>query len=131
MSTASRTPSVPGTPGFWWWFFQRLSGVFLLFLVLLHGWFSHFVPIEAVQSGLQEEVVTYTAVKQRLTHSFFIALDFALLVVVLYHGLNGIRNISLEWSFTARRQGAVLAVLWVLGLGAFLLGARTLLAFML
>ncbi len=118
-----------GTPGFWLWLLQRFSGLLLIFLVLLHGWYTHFAPIGYVQAGIHAEVVLYDIVKERLTQAVFIALDFSLLAVVLYHGLNGIRNILLEWKPAAQRQFAVTASLWFVGLIALFVGARALLVF--
>jgi succinate dehydrogenase / fumarate reductase membrane anchor subunit len=103
----------------------------LLFLVLLHGWFTHFALIGDVQAGIHEEVVLYDIVKGRLTQTVFIILDFSLLAVVLYHGLNGIRNILLEWKPVAQQQLAVALSLWALGIVAFFFGARALLVFIL
>lgn len=119
----------PGMPGFWWWILQRVSGLLLVVLIVAHGWFSHFVPISNVQAGLQAEPVVFDAVKRRLAQGGFIALDFVLLGVVLYHGLNGMRNIFLEWGPAARRQHLVEGGLWVVGLVAFGFGARTLAVF--
>lgn len=120
-----------GTPGFWLWFLQRFSGALLIFLVLSHGWFTHFALVGDVQAGIYKEVVLYEVVKERLTQTMFIALDFSLLAVVLFHGLNGIRNILLEWKPAAQRQVAVTSSLWLLGLVAFFFGARALLIFVL
>ena len=108
---------------------QRFSGILLVFLIAAHGWFSHFVPISDVQAGLQAEPVVHDAVKHRLAQGGFIALDFALLAIVLYHGLNGMRGILLEWAPAARRQRVVEAGLWLVGLLAFGFGARTLAIF--
>ena len=93
-----------GTPGFWLWFFQRISGLLLLFLVLTHGSITHFLPIGDVRAGIQDETVVYEVVKQRLAQGFFVFFDFALLSLALYHGLNGMRNILLEWRPAARRE---------------------------
>ena len=123
--------SARGEQGFWLWFLQRISGVLLLFFVLAHGTITHFVPIADVRAGLQEEPVTHEVVEQRLAQGAMLAFDFALLGLALYHGLNGIRGILLEWSFTARRKTAVTAALHTIGLGAFALGAAGLIAFVL
>ncbi len=120
-----------GTPGFWLWLFQRLSGVLLILLVLMHGWFTHFDPVADVESGIQEEAVVFDVVKDRLAKAGFVILDFALLAAVLYHGLNGVRNILLEWKPAARRERPVTLSLWVLGLVTFAFGARALAVFIL
>ena len=136
-STAYPGPSAPdarparGEQGFWTWFLQRISGVLLLFFVLAHGTITHFVPIADVRAGLQEDPVTHEVVERRLAQGAMLAFDFALLGLALYHGMNGIRGILMEWSFTARRKTVVTAVLHSVGLGAFVLGAAGLIAFVL
>jgi succinate dehydrogenase hydrophobic anchor subunit len=120
-----------GTQGFWLWLLQRFSGLLLVLLVLVHGWFTHFSPIADMQAGITDEVVTFDVVKQRLAQGIFIVLDFALLGAVLYHGLNGVRNILLEWKPAANRQLIVNVGLWTLGIAAFAVGARALLVFIL
>ena len=120
-----------GTPGFWLWLFQRLSGILLILLVLTHGWFTHFDPVSDVESGIQEEGVVFEVVKERLAKGAFVALDFALLAAVLYHGLNGVRNILLEWKPAARRERPVTLSLWVLSLVTIGFGARALAVFIL
>ena len=129
-SRASETPTL-GTPGLWLWFFQRISGLLLLFLVLAHGSITHFLQIGDVQAGIQDEPVVYEIVKQRLAQGFFVFFDFSLLSLALYHGLNGIRNILLEWRPTARRQRLVTTSLWIVGLVSFGFGAMALLVFIL
>ncbi len=108
-----------------------MSGLLLIVFVLLHGWLTYFAQIGDFEAGLQDEVVVFEVVKRRLAQGLFVALDFALLATVLYHGLNGIRNILLEWRPTARRERATTLALWVVGLVAFGYGARALLVFIL
>lgn len=103
----------------------------MLFFVLAHGAITLFVPIADVRAGLQEDPVTHEVVERRLAQGAMLAFDFALLGLALYHGLNGIRGILMEWSFTARHKTAVTAVLHTVGLCAFVLGAAGLLAFVL
>ena len=131
MDLRQDTLSERGPQGLWLWLLQRFSGLLLVFLVLLHGWFTHFALIGDVQAGVYDEVVLFDIVRRRLAQGTFIILDFALLAAVLYHGLNGIRNILLEWRPAARRQLAVNAALWVLGVAAFSVGAKALLVFIL
>lgn len=131
MDVRGVSPNVVKTPGLWWWLIQRLSGLLLIFLVLAHGWFTHFVPIGDFAAGVQEEVVVFDVVKRRLAQTAFILLDFFLLAVVFLHGLNGIRNILMEWRPTRRLQGVVTVLLWATGVLAFGLGARALLVFIL
>ena len=120
-----------GVVGFWPWFYQRISGVLLIFLLAVHIWMGHFSGLRAVIDGRQEELVLYSIVQQRLAHGLFIFVDFSLLALVLYHGLNGMRNIFLEWPPAANRVKAMTLGLWVLGAVTFAYGAWALLAFIL
>lgn len=120
-----------GVVGFWPWFFQRISGVLLIFLLVIHIWMGHFSGLRAVIDGRQEELVLYSIVEQRLAQGLFIFVDFSLLGLVLYHGLNGMRNILLEWPAAARQTKAMTLGLWTLGVFTFAYGAWALLAFIL
>ena len=117
--------------GFWPWFYQRVSGLLLIFLVGTHIWTTHFSGLGDVIKGEQEELVLFEIVKQRLTQGLFVFVDFSLLGLVLYHGLNGMRNILLEWGPAARRAKGMTVGLWVLGVATFAYGAWALLAFIL
>ena len=117
--------------GFWPWFLQRVSGFLLIFLVGVHIWMTHFSGLGDVVRGHQEELVLFEIVKQRLAQGLFIFIDFSLLALVLYHGLNGMRNILLEWGPAARHAAGMTAGLWLLGVSTFVYGAWALLAFIL
>lgn len=117
--------------GFWPWFLQRITGVLLVILLGIHIWVNHFADIGEVSSGRQEELVLFEIVKERLKTAMFIFIDFSLLALVLYHGLNGIRNILLEWNPARQRIRASTIGLAVLGVAAFFYGGGALLAFML
>lgn len=118
-------------PGFWPWFLQRASGVLLVFLLAVHIWMGHFAGLGDVVAGRQGELVEFDIVRRRLAQALFLTVDFALLALVLYHGLNGMYTILLEWSVAARRRRAATAALWAVGVVAFIYGARALLAFVL
>ena len=117
--------------GFWPWFLQRVSGLLLIFLVGVHIWMTHFSGLGDVVQGQQEELVLFDIVKERLAQGLFIFVDFSLLGLVLYHGLNGMRNILLEWAPAAKRAKGMTIGLWVLGIVTFTYGAWALLAFIL
>ncbi|HJO83153.1 MAG: hypothetical protein QF717_09680 [SAR202 cluster bacterium] len=127
---ANVNPSTRDTPGFWPWFLQRISSLLLLVLILLHGWINHFLPISDVEAGLQDKLVIFDVVAERLAQGAFVALDIALLTLVLYHGLNGVRGILLEWGPTARRARTVTSTLWTIGAATFAYAVWSLWAFM-
>src|SRR5690606_32135817 len=76
------------------WVFQRVSGVALIFLIAVHIWKLHYANPEVAP--------TYEDLTNRLSTIGFIALDFSLLVLALFHGLNGVRSIVLD--YTAREN---------------------------
>jgi succinate dehydrogenase / fumarate reductase membrane anchor subunit len=48
--------------------------------------------------------------------------DWALLALALYHGLNGVRTVALDYVHRPPAQRTVSAALWVVGLGLFIYG---------
>lgn len=132
---AENPAGIPGeipqqrSTGFWPWLFQRISGLLLICLLAIHMWMGHFSGLADVLAGNREELVLYEVVQQRLAQGFFVLVDFSLLGLVLFHGLNGIRNILLEWEPLNRRRSAVTIGLWALGGITFAYGARALLLF--
>lgn len=129
MSSPSTELASARSTGIWSWLFQRISGLLLIFLLAVHIWMGHFSGLPNVLSGRQQELVLYDIVKLRLAQGLFIFVDFSLLALVLFHGLNGIRNILLEWGPAARRQKQVTTGLWALGVLTFCYGSWVLLQF--
>ena len=101
----------------------------LIFFLAVHIWIGHFSGLGDVIDGRQEELVMFDIVERRLAQGLFVFVDFSLLALVLYHGLNGVRNILLEWRLAARRSRPTVLGLWLLGMAAFAYGAWALLAF--
>ena len=122
-------PQQQGAQGFWPWFLQRVTGVALIALLGVHIWVNHFAGLEEVTSGRQEELVLFSLVKERLKTALFIAIDFSMLALVLYHGLNGIRSILLDLGLRSRARRAANLALVVVGVVAFVYGGNVLLVF--
>jgi succinate dehydrogenase hydrophobic anchor subunit len=81
----------------WAWLFQRITAVLLIVCLAIHLIFG-----------------------QRLTHGSATALDIILLASAIYHALNGLRMVLMDYWFTSRKRAVALnAGLWVIGL-AFL-----------
>ena len=100
------------------WFFQRLSALFLLVLLLAHFYFLHYA---------EEGFVTYDKVAARLASPSWKILDISFLVVAVFHGINGLWTVVLEYVQTQRAQRLLLFVLLgvgfaFLGIGAFSIG---------
>lgn len=103
------------------WLLQRLTGVLLLLTLFIHIWVLHFANIG--------EVISYDNVAGRLMTAFFIIVDSALLALVLYHGLNGVRNVIFDYSIGPKAERAVNWILIIVGLATFVYGFNALLPF--
>lgn len=104
--------------GVWAWFFQRVSGVALVFYIGLHIFVIHF----ATAGGR----IRFDEIMARLESPFFISLDLGLLAVVLYHGLNGLRIVLLDLGVGVKNQAALFWSLGVAGIILFGLGVKAL-----
>jgi succinate dehydrogenase / fumarate reductase membrane anchor subunit len=68
----------------WSWFFMRISGIVLLFLVLIHLYVMHLV-------GSGVERVNFEFVSQRWDDVGWKTFDWVMLFLSLLHGANGLR----------------------------------------
>lgn len=87
------------------WLLQRVSAVALIVLVGLHLWVEHF--------SAPHSTVTLSAVHSRLDTFKFLLLDYGLLVLALFHGLNGVRNIALDYT---RLASHIKGITWTLSI---------------
>jgi succinate dehydrogenase cytochrome b556 subunit len=94
------------------WYLQRITGAALLLLLIMHFWVEHFTA-EVRTGGLTFETVQRRFFQNR----WFIAIDIAFLIIALYHGLNGVRNIIFDYGrVTPSYRKAVTMLLVVVGL---------------
>jgi len=80
-----------------WWYIQRITGAALLILLIAHFWVEHFVS-EALRRG----DLTYAAIRARISNPTWQVIDIAFLLIALLHGLNGARNVILDFSRIGR-----------------------------
>ena len=90
----------PSSTEVWWWFFMRISGVILLFLVLIHLYVMHLV-------GEGVERVNFEFVSERWSNVGWKTFDWVMLFLALLHGANGLRVIIDDY---IRRDGVRTAV---------------------
>ena len=110
--TADRSPS---SLEVWWWFFMRISGIILLFLVLIHLFVMH------IQDAGVERV-SFAFVADRWKNVGWKTFDWLMLFLALLHGGNGMRIIVDDYvkrsglrTFIKATLYTVTAVLMVLG----------------
>jgi len=93
----------------WSWFFMRVSGVVMLFIVLFHLLWMH------LYIGLDN--INYQTIVGRWTGPmgpFWRVFDMSLLVFAFTHGMNGLRWIVEDYVHDRGWRLAINAFLWVL-----------------
>jgi succinate dehydrogenase hydrophobic membrane anchor protein len=100
--------------GMWSWLFQRITAVLLIVCLAIHLIYTHIAGIGDL---------TYDTVGQRVAHGTFTALDIILLAAGIYHALNGLRMVLMDYWFTSRKRALALTiVLWVVGVAFLVYG---------
>lgn len=108
--------------GAWPWLLQRVSALALLILVVTHLWTEHFMHLG--------QTITYHGVAARLMHAAYDAVDYALLIVVVYHALNGFRSVLFDRIAAPALQRLTTGLLWLVGIATVVLGGDILSAFL-
>ena len=106
----------------WAWLFMRISGLILLVLAV-----GHVLIMHVVDEGVGR--VDFGFVSVRWQSPFWRTWDWAMLVLALLHGINGLRAIILDY---VRPPGVRLAanmLFYVIGFLLFVLGTVTVFTF--
>jgi len=96
-------------PGYIAWLFQRISGLALVLYLIMHVYVIHHIAL-----GRQAFDEIMAVVQSPLFH----LAEAALLAAVVYHGVNGLRVILLDYGRAADKQKISPWVLGVMGLCA-------------
>ena len=107
----SRIRPTAGGMELWSWYFMRVSGIVLVFLVL-----GHFTIVHILGEGVDR--VNFAFVSGRWSSPFWQTWDWAMLFLGLLHGANGMRVVIGDM---VRREGARVALLSVLYTVTFIL----------
>jgi succinate dehydrogenase / fumarate reductase membrane anchor subunit len=99
----------------WTWLFMRISGIVLLFLAIGHVLIMHVV-------GDGVERVNFAFIATRWASPFWRTWDWALLVLALIHGINGLRVITLDYVRPPGARFAINIFFYTLGFMLFVLG---------
>jgi succinate dehydrogenase cytochrome b556 subunit len=90
------------------WYLQRITGALLVVLLAAHFWVEHFMSAELRRGDLSYEVIL-----ARISNPAWQFVDIAFLLVALYHGLNGLRNIILDYSRVGRRATQAISAILI------------------
>ena len=99
----------------WAWLFMRISGIVLLFLAV-----GHVLIMHVIDTGVSR--VDFEFVALRWESPFWRTWDWALLVLALVHGINGLRIVVQDYVKWPAVRFAVNMVFAVTGFALFVLG---------
>ena len=108
--------------GVWAWILQRITAVLLAVFLGTHLFVLHYVN--------ENLLINFAGVAARMKSVLYLVVDGGLLVIGLYHALNGVRAVLLDVVVSESGRRSVTAVMWVLGVAFALLGLYTLTAFL-
>jgi succinate dehydrogenase / fumarate reductase membrane anchor subunit len=98
------------------WFFQRISGIVLLLMLLTHFILMHY-------SGMTE--ITFDQIKVRLASPFWKIFDLCFLLLGTYHAINGFFMLLHDYVQNNTWRGILTGALWTLGLVMVVIGSLT------
>lgn len=79
--------------GMWPWLGQRVTAVVIIVTIMIHLVLTHFVAIGQL---------SFDDIGARLASTAVLVNDVLLLVAVVYHALNGVRMVVLDYGFSGR-----------------------------
>jgi len=99
--------------GGWSWLLMRVSGGLLIIYLGLHIYVLHFIG-----KGGDE----FDRILRTVQHPIFKLLEIGLLGVVIYHSLNGIRILIIDFGRGALYHKKLFWILMLLGIAIFIVG---------
>ncbi len=102
------------------WFLQRISAIFLALGLLVHFWVLHFVI---------ERPVTFLKVQERLLTPGWIVFDLLLLTAAVYHALNGLWNVIVDYNPSSTLRKIIGWVFFIIGFALIIIGIYVLIPF--
>jgi succinate dehydrogenase / fumarate reductase membrane anchor subunit len=99
----------------WMWLFMRISGLLLLFLAL-----GHLLIMHLFETGAER--IDFGFVATRWESPLWRTWDWMLLMLALIHGVNGLRNITLDYVKPAGLRAAITLLSYVIAFVLMVLG---------
>ncbi len=97
--------------GSWAWIYHRLSGIALIGYLFLHIY-----SLSTLTGGKE----VFEAKMQAFLSPPMLALEWILFVFVLFHSLNGVRIVLVDWADGAKYHKALYRASWIIGIILFL-----------
>jgi succinate dehydrogenase cytochrome b556 subunit len=100
--------------GMWPWLGQRVTAVLVIVTIMVHLVLTHYVAIGEL---------SFDNIGDRLAGGVVLVNDIVLLVAVVFHALNGLRMVVLDWGLSNVAGRRVFdAVLWLVGIATVAYG---------
>lgn len=97
--------------GSWAWILHRISGIALIAYLFLHIW--SLSPLVQGKAAFEQKMATYSG-------TLFSFIEWFLFAFVLFHALNGVRIVIVDWADGARYHKQLYLYTWVIGILLFL-----------
>ncbi len=101
------------------WLLQIITGVLIAVFLGIHMVLLHLNDILSFFGVDAAEPTSWASMIGRAEQGIFVALYIALLVVGLYHGIYGLRNIILETTSSTKIKSIITWSFIILGIGVF------------
>jgi len=98
--------------GSWAWIYHRISGIALIGYIFLHIY--SLSPLTKGEIAFNQKMAAYST-------PFFMFIEWLLFSFVLFHSLNGIRIVLVDWADGARYHKQLYRFTWVAGIILFFL----------
>jgi succinate dehydrogenase hydrophobic anchor subunit len=102
------------------WFIQMVTGVLIAVLAGIHVVTQHLDKVLGFFGIDINEPTSWYSMIERSREVIWAGIYIALLAVVLYHSLNGLRNIILELTLSARTEHIVTWTIVIFGIVVFI-----------
>lgn len=112
----------PSSGEVWWWFFMRISGVILVFLVLIHLYIMHLID-----GGVER--VNFAFVAERWDNIGWKTFDWTMLVLGLLHGTNGLKIVLDDYIRRDSVRTVVKAVVYTASAILMIMGTAVIVTF--
>lgn len=93
------------------WILHRITGIALIAYLFLHVY--SLSPLTNGEAAFNQKMQTYSS-------PFFMVVEWFLFAFVLFHSLNGIRIVIVDWADGAKYHKQLYKLTWVLGIILFL-----------
>jgi succinate dehydrogenase / fumarate reductase, cytochrome b subunit len=98
--------------GSWAWIYHRVTGIALIGYLFLHIY-----SLSTLTQGRE----VFEKKMQSFLSAPFLAMEWFLFIIVLFHSLNGVRIVLVDWADGAKYHKSLYRFSWIIGILLFLL----------